>query len=91
MRLNLCSSLRPGGTSFSEINPNVSQEILTSLLINPDLWLFLKLEEKASGIWWDPSKGVEAVRQHVIEPENWKSLKSWLSTFPNTFRRARWR
>jgi len=40
----------------------------TSLLINPDLWLFLKLEEKASGIWWDPPKGVEAVRQHVIEP-----------------------
>jgi hypothetical protein len=37
----------------------------TSLLINPDLWLFFKLEEKASGIWWDPPKGVEAVRQHV--------------------------
>ena len=29
----------------------------TSLLINPDLWLFFKLEEKASGIWWDPPQG----------------------------------
>jgi hypothetical protein len=28
----------------------------TSLLINPDLWLFFKLEEKTSGIWWDPPK-----------------------------------
>jgi hypothetical protein len=40
----------------------------TSLLINPDLWLFFWLEEKTSGIWWDPPKGVEAVRQHVMEP-----------------------
>jgi hypothetical protein len=39
----------------------------TSLLINPDLWLFFKLEEKASCIWWGPPKGIEAVRQHVIE------------------------
>jgi hypothetical protein len=41
----------------------------TSLLINPDLWLFFKLEEKTSGIWRDPPKGVEVVRQHVIEPD----------------------
>jgi hypothetical protein len=40
----------------------------TNLLINPDLWPFLKLEEKASGIRWDPPKGIEAVCQHVIEP-----------------------
>jgi len=40
----------------------------TSLVINPDLWLFFELEEKTSGIWWDPPKGVEVVRQHVIKP-----------------------
>ena len=40
----------------------------TSLLINPDLWLFFKLEEKTSGIWWDPPKGVEAVRHLWLLP-----------------------
>jgi hypothetical protein len=25
------------------------------------------LEEKAPGIWWDPPKGIEAIRQHAIE------------------------
>jgi hypothetical protein len=40
----------------------------SSLLINPDLWLFLNLEEKTSGVWWDLPKGTEAMRQHVIEP-----------------------
>ena len=37
--------------------------------INPDLWLFLELEEKVigSGTWWDPRKGVEALRRHVME------------------------
>jgi hypothetical protein len=38
-----------------------------SLLINPELWLFFKLEEKAPGIWWDPPKGIEAIRQQAIE------------------------
>jgi len=39
-----------------------------SLLINPDLCLFFKLKERVSGIWRDPPKGVEAVRQYVIKP-----------------------
>jgi hypothetical protein len=44
----------------------------TVLFINPDLWLFLGLEERApaSGIWWDPRRGVDVLRQHVIEAGN---------------------
>jgi hypothetical protein len=42
------------------------------LFINPDLWLFLELKEKTRGcgIWWDPSRGVEALRQRVIAQGN---------------------
>jgi hypothetical protein len=42
------------------------------LLINPDLWLFFELEEKTrdSGIWWDPRKGVEPLRQRTVEQDN---------------------
>jgi len=42
------------------------------LFINPDLWLFFELEEKTcgSGVWWDPRRGVEALRQRVIEQSN---------------------
>jgi hypothetical protein len=42
------------------------------LFINPDLWLFLNLEERtpASGIWWDPRRGVDVLRQRVIEGGN---------------------
>ena len=44
----------------------------TQLFINPDLWLFLRLEERArgSGLWWDPRRGVEVLRQRVIERAN---------------------
>ncbi len=37
--------------------------------INPDLWLFLKLEERSreGGIWWDPRRGVDALLQRVID------------------------
>jgi len=37
--------------------------------MNPDLPLFLRLEERAagSGIWWDPRRGVDVLRQRVIE------------------------
>lgn len=42
------------------------------LFVSPDLWLFLELEEKVigSGIWWDPRKGVEALRHHVVDQGN---------------------
>jgi hypothetical protein len=42
------------------------------LVVNPDLWFFFKLEETTpnSGIWWDPPKGIEAMRQRVIEQGN---------------------
>lgn len=38
------------------------------LFINPDLWMFFELEEVStgSGIWWDPPKGVEVIRNHSI-------------------------
>ena len=39
-------------------------------LINPDLWMFLELEEKAVGIWWDPKRGVEALRSRRIQNNN---------------------
>ena len=41
------------------------------LFINPDLWLFFELEEKSfgSGTWWDPRKGVEALRQRIINED----------------------
>lgn len=41
-------------------------------IINPDLWMFFELEEKARGnsIWWDPRAGVEALRQRVTEEGN---------------------
>jgi hypothetical protein len=44
----------------------------TRLLINPDVWLFFELEERAqgSGIWWDPRTGVEALRQRAIDLDN---------------------
>jgi hypothetical protein len=50
---------------------------VVELLINPDLWLFLGLEEKTpgSGIWWDPRNGVEALRQRVIEQDNLKIVE----------------
>ncbi|MDO8530556.1 MAG: hypothetical protein Q7T26_00060 [Dehalococcoidia bacterium] len=42
------------------------------LFINPDLELFFELKEKTSGcgIWWDPRRGVEALRRRVIEEGN---------------------
>ncbi len=44
----------------------------TRLLINPDLWLFFELEQKTagSGIWWDPKRGVETLRQRAVERDN---------------------
>lgn len=42
------------------------------LVINPDLWLFFELEEKApgNGIWWDPRRGVDALIRRVIDQDN---------------------
>lgn len=42
----------------------------SQLFINPDILLFFELEEKSSGIWWDPRRGVEAIRQRVIDQGN---------------------
>ena len=42
------------------------------LIVNPDLWLFFELEQKtpASGMWWDPRRGVDALIQRVIDQGN---------------------
>ena len=40
------------------------------LFVNPDLELYFELEEKTSGIWWDPSRGAEALRRRAIENGN---------------------
>ncbi len=44
----------------------------TDLCINPDLWMFLKLEERqaAAGIWWDPERGQEVMRRHLVDNDN---------------------
>jgi len=48
------------------VHPSTSGD---KLLINPDLWLFLELEERTSGcgIWWDPRRGVDALVQRVLD------------------------
>ena len=42
------------------------------LFINPDFDLYFELEEKTSGsgIWWDPKRGVEALRHRTIDKDN---------------------
>ena len=42
------------------------------LFINPDLWLFFELEERpgGSGVWWDPRRGLEVLRQGTTDQEN---------------------
>jgi hypothetical protein len=39
------------------------------LFINPDLWMYLGLEERSlgSGIWWDPRRVVDVMVRRVIE------------------------
>lgn len=41
------------------------------LFINPDLWLFLRLEERSrgGGIWWDPRRGSDAVLHRLIDED----------------------
>jgi hypothetical protein len=41
----------------------------SKFLINPDIWLYLELEEKTPGtdIWWDPRRGIDVVSNRVIE------------------------
>jgi hypothetical protein len=43
----------------------------TRLFVNPDLMLFLELEEKTLGndIWWDPRRGVEVLVRRVLEQD----------------------
>lgn len=40
--------------------------------INPDLWLYFKLEEKTrgNGIWWDPRRGADVLHQRVVDEGN---------------------
>ena len=44
-----------------------SDSVAARLFINPDLWMFLGLEERTPGygIWWDPRRGVDALIQRV--------------------------
>lgn len=39
------------------------------LFINPDLWMYLELEEKSqgSGIWWDPRRVVDVMVRRTID------------------------
>jgi hypothetical protein len=49
----------------------------THLFINPDLWMYLELEEKTDGkgIWWDPRRGVDALVQRVMEQGNVETVE----------------
>jgi hypothetical protein len=44
----------------------------TRFFVNPDLSLYFELEEKSRGIgiWWDPRRGVEVLRQRVVDQDN---------------------
>lgn len=44
----------------------------TQLFVNPDLWMFLELEEMpaASGVWIDRNRGLEVLRRRVIDNGN---------------------
>lgn len=37
--------------------------------IDPDLWMYFELEERApaSGIWWDPRRGVDVIVKTILE------------------------
>jgi len=45
--------------------------------INPDLWMYFELEEKApgSGIWWDPRLGVDALVKRVLDQGHLKTVE----------------
>jgi len=61
--------IRVTGEPLVFLHPTTST---AQLLINPDLWMFLELEEKAPGhgIWWDPRRGVDALARRVLEHDN---------------------
>ena len=42
-----------------------------TLFINPDVWMYLGLEERAvgQGIWWDPRRGLDVLIRHVIDDD----------------------
>ncbi|MCY4673931.1 MAG: hypothetical protein OXD43_09260 [Bacteroidetes bacterium] len=40
------------------------------LSINPDLQLYFSLEEISDGIWWNPKRGVVALKRMVVENDN---------------------
>jgi len=47
------------------------------LFINPDMWLFFELEEKAPGhgIWWDPRRGVDALVRRKVDHTNLETVE----------------
>jgi hypothetical protein len=48
-----------------------------NLFVNPDIWLYFELEEtsQGSGIWHDPRRGVDVLRQLVIDDGNFKVVE----------------
>ncbi len=53
-----------------------SDTSIVQFFINPDLWMFLELEEKTTGrgIWWDPKRGVDALVRRVIDQGNLETV-----------------
>jgi hypothetical protein len=49
----------------------------SEFIINPDLWIFLELEEKAAagGIWWDPRRGEDVLIRRVLDDGDLKTVE----------------
>ena len=47
------------------------------LFINPDLWMYLELEEKnvGQGLWWDPRRGVDALVRRILEERGLETVE----------------
>ena len=45
--------------------------------INPDLWMYFELEERApgSGIWWDPRRGADVLLKRVLDNGRLKTVE----------------
>jgi hypothetical protein len=73
-----CFELTRGGVVGEPLVFAVESSAERRLAINPDVLLFLGLQEKivGSGSWWDPKGGVEGVIHRVTENEETVQIRS---------------
>lgn len=65
-------SLFPTGVVGEPLAFTINSTNGVQLFINPDVWMFLELEETpaASGVWVDRKRGIEVLRRRTIENGN---------------------